>query len=122
MVRIKITQELIDLLNCIKINQTEKGCEIIKNDLFYISDVISTSMMAWGKNDNYIKDSEKSFDGKRWDEDLENKAWDTYDYIVKNLDEIISIVLSNAKTGIKPGVYYRKTKEPGLWNYDEHIQ
>jgi hypothetical protein len=118
MVKIEITQDILDLLNQIKIQQTENGCEVLNVDLYYISDVLHTSMMSWGIYDNHIKDTEKSFDGRMWEEELENRAWNAYDYIVENLNEIISIVMSNAKNGVKPGIYKRKDKEPGLWQYE----
>jgi hypothetical protein len=118
MIKIELTKEIISLLGQIKIEQTENGVKIINDDLFYISDVLQTSMMVWGEYDNHIKDTEKSFDGRIWNEKLENKAWNTYDYITENLGEIMSIVLANAEKGIKPGIYKRKEKEPGLWSYE----
>jgi hypothetical protein len=118
MVKIEITQDILDLLNQIKVQKTENGCEIIKNDLYYISDVLHTSMMSWGQYDNHIKDTEKSFDGRMWEEELESRAWNTYTYITENLNEIISVVMSNTKNGMKPGIYKRKNKELGLWQYE----
>jgi hypothetical protein len=118
MIKIELTEEIISLLGHIKTEQTENGVKIEKNDLFYISDVLHTAMMVWGEYDNHIKDTEKSFDGRMWDKKLEDKAWNTYDYITENLGEIISIVLTNVKNEIKPGIYKRKEKEPGLWMYE----
>jgi len=122
MIKIEITEDILNVLGQIKINNINGGVDILTNDLFYTSDVLSTIMMVWGKYDNHIKDTEKSFDGRIWNNELEDKAWNTYNYIINNLNDIISIVMTNAVNGVKVGIYKRKDKEPGLWQYESFSQ
>jgi len=117
MVKIELTKDIIDLLGLIKVEKTPIGVEILSKDLFYNSDVLQNVLMVWGEYDNFISGTEKSFEGKKWDKELEDKAWNVYNYIIDNLDEIISILLVYAKAGVNPGIYKRKESLNGVWNY-----
>jgi hypothetical protein len=118
MITIKLTKEVIDVFPMIMAKTNEDGITVETRDLFYVSDVLHTILMAWGKFDNHIKDTEKTLDGRRWEYELEQKAWDTYEFIKNNLEEIVNIIFTfSNKGGVKPGVYKRKESETGLYTY-----
>ena len=132
MVTINLTREVIEVLPFIKISKKDddSGVEIINKDLFWGGTVLENFMHAWGKYNDHIPGSELTEEGRRWDEELENKVWDTYNYMCDNMSDIISIVFYNVKEqlcgkydpdvaifNIRPGEYKRKTKTPGIWEY-----
>ena len=123
MVKINLTNDILKVLPLIKITKTEEpefgsyaGSKISMNDFFWGGTVLENFMQAWGKYDEHVSGSEQSEEGRYWSEELENKAWNTFDYIVSNLADIISIIFSNLPN-VKEGVYSRRTKSPGIWNY-----
>jgi len=114
MIKINLTEDIIKVLPLIKITKSEEiiGCEINSRDMFWGGTVVENFMQAWGKFDKHVTINEE----KIWDEELEKKAWETYDYIIDNMDDIISIIFYTLPN-IKEGVYSRRKKEPGIWNF-----
>jgi hypothetical protein len=117
MIKIKITNEILNLLPLILIKKDEDGVRIDNKDFFINSNVLDTVLMSMGKYYDSISGSENTFEGRKWEPELENSAWEVYEYTVENLDEILSIVLIFARAGVKTGVYSRKESSPGLWKY-----
>ena len=121
MIKISLTDDIIKVLPLIKISKKEddSGFEIISNNLFWGGTVLENIMQAWGKYDEHIPGTELSEEGRMWDEELEKKAWDTYDYIINHLDDIISIIFYIIPNVLvfKKGTYTRKKKSPGIWDF-----
>ena len=123
MIKINLTKDILQVLPLIKITKVDddtdikSGIEIKSTDLFWGGTVLENIMQAWGFYEDNIEHGDE---GKIWNRDLEQKAWDTYDYIIKNLDNIISIILYTPyNMEIKEGVYSRNKKTPGIWIYSE---
>jgi len=120
MIKINLTQDIIKVLPLIKITKVDEvtPCkyEIVSNDLFHGGTVVENFMQAWGKYDEHIPGSELSEEGRMWNEELEKKAWDTYDYIINHFDDIFSIIFYTIPN-VKEGTYSRKKKTPGIWEY-----
>jgi hypothetical protein len=121
MIKIELTKDIINLLPQIRIEKTSNGVEIESKKLFHQLGVVESYAIANGEYENHIPGSELTSDAKKWPEEIENRAWEVYYYIVDNLDNILSIVLyysSNGK-GLKPGIYKRFERENGIWKYQK---
>jgi hypothetical protein len=77
---------------------------------------VENFMRAWGEYDNFSPGSELSEEGRVWGEELEDKAWETYEYLVNNMADIISIIFYTIPN-VKAGIYSRKKKTSGIWEY-----
>jgi len=127
MIKINLTEEIIKILPLVKITKdvyaeklvsppipTQWDFKIDPKDMFWGGTVMENFMQAWGTYKDHVTNGE--FEDKIWSKELEAKAWETYDYIVDNLDDIISIIFYTLPN-VKPGVYKRRKKEPGIWEY-----
>jgi len=120
MVKINLTQDILKILPLVKITNNEewKNHVIVSGDLFWGGTVIENIMQAWGKFDEHIPGTDLLEEGRMWDMELEKNAWDTYEYICNNLSDIISIIFYTLPN-VKEGVYTRKSRTPGIWEFKE---
>jgi len=128
MIKINITEELIKILPLVQIQTENLDDEptvhgegymvgVKMNDPFYLSDVIPNIIYSWG-----LQDRGKIIGGElEFPADLVEKAWNTFEYLNYNIQDILSILLyTSDKGGIKPGLYKSKNKTPGIWEYVEN--
>jgi hypothetical protein len=121
MIKINLTKEILSVLPFIKVDKYDTtddaaGAFISGNDFFWGGTVVENMMQAWGKFNDHVPVEEFSDEGRVWDKELEDKAWDTFEYIQNNMDDIISIIFYHLPN-IKEGVYTRKNRTPGIWEY-----
>jgi hypothetical protein len=84
--------------------------------MFWGGTVVENFMQAWGEYDNHIPGTELEEERRRRSVELEDKARDTYKYIANNMFDIIGIILYTLPN-VKAGIYSRKSKNPGIWDY-----
>jgi hypothetical protein len=116
MIKVEIKPALLKVLPLIKVN-CDSDIIVDKNDLLYISDVLPTFAHALGYSDNYIPATQ--FQEKRWSQTVEDEIWELFNYIKNNVNNIISILLFTAETGIKCGTYKSTNKLSGIWKFEE---
>lgn len=85
------------------------GCD--QWNLFGGTYVLEDIAMILGYFNQALEDSENLASGRRFPIELENKMYDLYEYIIVNLEDIMTLIFTFLSTGITPGTYeYTKSE------------
>jgi hypothetical protein len=117
MITIQLTTDIINTLKLLRLQNGEKGCEILRDDMYVCSSVMENIIRVMGEYENFIPGSDFSFEGHQWPKETEDRAWEIHTYIRDNLKEILSILIFYCDSGVKPGIYKRKERMDGIWDY-----
>ena len=91
------------------------GWGIDQYSLFGGSYAMEDIAMILGNYDKYIKGTESDPMGKQYPKEMEEYMWSLYDYIYKNMEDIIKLVFQFSNEGGLSEGTYKLNNETYLW-------
>ena len=105
-IKIELNEEHIKLIKNFKFNLVKDTDIVLDTYSPYGGDFLMEDLaMILGHWDKAVPNTENDYDGRKFGLETETEMWSIHQYLLDNIEYIISIMLQFIGEGVKPGKY-----------------